>query len=137
MIYVYQILKQIRKNNKYKRSAVAGRMGLTDARLAKLESEWRHIQRELPSWLDHLDVPKQDHEWFFQQHDREKIYQVIRPVCPDPDLALRLSDCIALPVNEQLIKNTILKSTLHILKVQPRQVENVIEELTNARGIHT
>lgn len=83
MITIYQILNEIRKQKRYKRSEVAKHMQKPLSTLGALErGELSISDTTLHSWLYALDIPDKYHDWFLQYACRSSTYETIYQVLP-------------------------------------------------------
>lgn len=141
MIYIYQILKQRRKQLEYSAKALYTRLEVTKETFIKMESELTNLPPDLlTNWLKHLDIRTQeDIDYFQQKHTREIfMYKLehVDPRLPDP-LLKALADLLSFRselVADQLapiVANITALVLPHILSA-PRIYSIIVEELENA-----
>lgn len=134
MIFVYQILKEIRKDNKYSQEALAGRIGVSTSYMADLEKKFLPIKYTmLEKWLGFLDIPKDDHLWYLQKHGREKIKMELLKRYPDADSMFisRIADALFFRdhIDKFQLIHLIHETTLTCLLKAPRQADNILDRL--------
>lgn len=134
MIYVYQILKQIRLRLDYSPVYVREKMGKSARRFNELESQFVILPVEyLRKWLDALDISLEDQEWFVTQHWREINFTHLPVALP---VTLRLALATLLTVPESVSEDTISRvnalinaETLKALVKRPRCADIVIDSI--------
>lgn len=134
MIYVYQILRQIRLNNSYISKSIARDMNISEDKFRKLEASFSTIPTPLlTNWLQAVGVPKADYEWYKQKHSREIKYQIlIRSITGVPfSLLERIADVLALNTHlkTQHIEAELRQHTMPYLLIRPRSAEVSIEDI--------
>jgi transcriptional regulator with XRE-family HTH domain len=128
MIYIYQILKQIRLDNQYNANAIAKLLDISVKDFSRYESDFRPIPRPvLTLWLDSLDIPKQDHKWYIQKHAREYVYEQLKilPLDVPDQLLTKIADVLVF--NKTIdISNIVAyldKHTLPLVLYKPRSAD--------------
>ena len=138
MIYVYQILRQIRLDKKYNANAIATRLHLSEVRFHKLESTFTVLYNPLlTDWLDQLDISSSEHPWYIQKNEREFYYTVLRknfPQLPEKFLE-RIADTLAfyknIPNKQDLDANLMRHTISHIL-LRPRSADVAMDHIKDS-----
>lgn len=135
MIYVYQILRQIRLDKKYNANAIATRLHLSERRFSKLESTFTVLYNPLlTDWMEQLDISSTDHPWYIQKNEREFYYTVLRKNFPQlpKQFIERIADTLAfykdIPHKQDLDANLVRHTISHIL-LRPRSADVAMDHI--------
>tara|TARA_R110000868_G_scaffold390677_3_gene660418 strand:+ start:492 stop:920 length:429 start_codon:yes stop_codon:yes gene_type:complete len=140
MIYIYQILKQIRTARQYHANAIAKRLRLSDTQFREYESKFKLIPSSLLSnWLDELDVVPMDHSWYIQRHKREYIYQLLAEHIAVPsdignDLIAKMADVLVFYDNIDIssVCTQLQRHTLPHILPRPRSAEIAMDDIKDS-----
>lgn len=139
MIYVYQILKQIRLNNQYNANSIAPILHVSAERFRKLENEFSVLFPPLLiSWLIALDIHPREHDWYLQKNEREYAYVVLAKNFPNiPKQVLeRIADILTFfnkIQGKQDLDNSLMKFTLPHILLRPRSADVVMDQIKDAK----
>lgn len=128
MIYVHQILKQIRIDNQYNANAIAKILQVTIKQFSDYETSFRRIPKQLlTAWLLALDISDKDHAWYIQKHNREYILAELQK------LSLTVPDQLLTKIADVLVFNKLIdistltahleKLTLPYVTYKPRSAD--------------
>jgi transcriptional regulator with XRE-family HTH domain len=142
MIFIYQVLKQIRISKSYHANAIAKRLGLTEVQLRVYENSFKLIDASLLTrWLDELDIVSVDHAWYIQKHKREYaymaitdnlIYQISHP--QSKDLIAKLADILVFSdaINIPMLCTQLQKHTLPHILPRPRSADIAMDDIKDS-----
>jgi len=140
MIYIYQILRQIRLDRQYHANAIAKRLRLSDVQFREYESKFKQIHGSLLSnGLDELDVVPMDHSWFIQRHKREFIYQSLSehiavPTPQGKNLVAKIADILVFydSIDISLLCSQLQRHTLPHILPRPRVAEIAMDDIKDS-----
>ena len=137
MIYIYQILRQIRIMRQYNANAIAHRINVPRHKFRDYESKFIYLPTEiLTNWLTELDIPEVDHPWFIQRHKREYLYNRLSEFLSSPndagkELIIRIADILVFSdrVDISKINIELQKQVMPHLLHRPRSAEAAIDAI--------
>lgn len=133
MIFLHQILRQIRLDKQFNANAVAKILKLDDKTFHTYETKVKNISDDLMhKWLDALEVPTMDHAWFIQRNKRELYYSILKENTSAPsEIITKLADVLAF--REQIdvaeLCAQIAKKTLPLILLRPRSADIAIDNI--------
>lgn len=140
MIYVYQLLRQVRLDNKYNANAIAKRLGITDKEFRDYESRFQLIPGSILSdWLDEIDIPSADHAWYIQRHKREYVYNTLsQNITTTTDkgnvLLAKLADVLVFfeHIDISLVSSQLTVHTLPHILPKPRSADIATDNIKDS-----
>jgi|JI10StandDraft_1071094.scaffolds.fasta_scaffold354725_3 transcriptional regulator with XRE-family HTH domain len=137
MIYIYQVLKQIRIMRQYNANAIAKNLGLQVKAFSEYESKLKLIPTDLMTrWLTELDISDADHHWYQQKHKREYVTHLLSqhlhsPTPQGKELIARVADILVFAdkIDISAITVQLQKHVMSHIAYRPRSAEVAIDIL--------
>jgi len=86
----------------------------------------------LKDWLGQLDIPKADHLWYLQKHQREVLEEQLSKIAPIRQESIhRIADFITFfhLIDPTQVEIEIRKQTIKHVLVRPRSADNAIDRI--------
>lgn len=137
MIYIYQILRQIRVMRQYNANAIAKNLQLNTKTFNEYETKLKLITNDLMTrWLTELDISDDDHHWYHQKHKREYVTHLLlqhlhSPTPQGKELIARVADILVFAdkIDISTLSIQLQKHVMSHIAYRPRSAEIAIDIL--------